>query len=247
MVKRENFGSVSSSVPFMATSSSPNTQGKSSPKLPTTVETPKRRSAYAINTLDDNTWKLIEEKIINNPNLKWEDTPTIGVLKSDNGNYVSSQESDTSKRNCKISFLDYDEKLDTFFKKIIGEYNYEISGWKYNIDNLEAMQLCHYGPEDFFDWHVDEHSIDLVKDDKEYNRKISVTIWLNDPEEYGGGEFDLEVRGPGHPDWINRYETFKLPKKSIILFPSDKWHRVRPVTSGVRKSLVLWFSGPPLR
>ena len=64
MVKRENFGSVSSSVPFMATSSSSNTQGKSSPKLPTTAETPKRRSAYAINTLDDNTWNLLKKKLL---------------------------------------------------------------------------------------------------------------------------------------------------------------------------------------
>ena len=82
---------------------------------------------------------------------------------------------------------------------------------------------------------------------QEFNRKISVTIWLNDPQEYEGGEFDLEVRGPSLPDWMRRYDTFKLPKKSIIIFPSNKWHRVRPVTSGIRKALVLWFQGPPFR
>ena len=201
------------------------------------------KSVTGINTLDDDTWKLIEEKIINNPNLKWEDAP---ILKSDDSNSFN-QSIDSSVRDCKICFLNYDEELDTVFKKIIGEYNYEISGWKYDINTLEPIQLAHYGPGDFFEWHVDEFSGDLVKDDKELNRKISVTIWLNDPQEYEGGEFDLEVRGPSLPDWMRRYDTFKLPKKSIIIFPSNKWHRVRPVTSGIRKSLVLWFQGTPFR
>lgn len=210
------------------------------------VKTLEAKSISGINTLDDDTWKLIEEKIINNPNLKWEDTAPIGVLKS-NDNNSFSQNSDSSVRDCKICFVNYDEELDTVFKKIVGEYNYEISGWKYDINTLETMQLTHYGPEHFYDWHVDEFPRDLVKDDKEFNRKISVTIWLNDPQEYVGGEFDLEVRGPSIPDWIRRYDTFKLPKKSIIIFPSNRFHRVRPVTSGIRKSLVLWFQGPPFR
>ena len=50
-----------------------------------------------------------------------------------------------------------------------------------------------------------------------------------------------------NPDWESRYVTLKLPKKSIVIFPSNKWHRVRPVTSGIRKALVLWFQGPPFR
>ena len=243
MVKRENFGSVSSSVPFMATSSSPNTQGKSSPKLPTTAETPKRRSAYAINTLDDNTWKLIEEKIINNPNLKWDDHALVGSV--DN---LGDGVRDTSKRNCKISFLDYYEELDKAFGSIVSEYNYEISNWKYDIDTLESIQLTHYSEGDFYDWHIDEFETNLIKGNgKESNRKISVTIFLNDPTEYEGGEFDLEVIGPTVNDWESRYVTLKLPKKSIVIFPSNKWHRVRPVTSGIRKSLVLWFQGTPFR
>ena len=81
-------------------------------------------------------------------------------------------------------------------------------------------------------------------DGKYLARKLSMTIWLNDPDEYEGGEFDIEIRGPRMDV---RYDTLKLKKGSIVVFPSDKWHRVRPVTSGVRKSLVTWFRGPPLR
>ena len=31
----------------------------------------------------------------------------------------------------------------------------------------------------------------------------------------------------------------------MIVFPSYLWHRVKPVTKGTRKSLVIWFIGPP--
>ena len=72
-----------------------------------------------------------------------------------------------------------------------------------------------------------------------------MTIWLNDPDEYEGGEFDIETKSPLEEI---RYDTLKLSKGSIVIFPSNKvWHRVRPVTSGERKSLVGWFSGPAFR
>ena len=34
-------------------------------------------------------------------------------------------------------------------------------------------------------------------------------------------------------------------KGSIIVFPSFMWHRVTPVTSGLRYSLVNWNCGDP--
>ena len=36
-----------------------------------------------------------------------------------------------------------------------------------------------------------------------------------------------------------------LSKGSIVVFPSFLWHRVKPVTSGTRYSLVLWNLGRP--
>ena len=235
MVKREDFGSV-------------NTEDVSSVKSP--VHDKKRmtsktgiKSAYAVNTIDDNTWKVIEDLVINNPNLKWNDKALIGSNEDAVEGIL-----DTSTRNCKISFLDYHEELDKIFKRMVAEYNYEISSWEYDLKTLESIQITHYSEGEFYDWHVDEFQTDLVKDDGEKsNRKISVTIWLNDPDEYKGGELDLEVRGPNCKDWEHRFDTLKLPKKSIVIFSSNKWHRVRPVTSGIRKSLVLWFQGPPFR
>ncbi len=67
-----------------------------------------------------------------------------------------------------------------------------------------------------------------------------MSLFLND--DYEGGEFDLELY---KPETDPRYKTFKLSPWSAVFFQGDYWHRVRPVTSGLRKSLVAWFYGPP--
>ena len=36
-------------------------------------------------------------------------------------------------------------------------------------------------------------------------------------------------------------------KGSLVVFPSDVWHRVKPVTKGTRHSLVIWNVGDPFQ
>jgi PKHD-type hydroxylase len=69
-------------------------------------------------------------------------------------------------------------------------------------------------------------------------RKLSMVIQLSEPL-YTGGTLDLE-NDPLPPGVFAR-------KGSAIFFPSFNWHRVTPVTAGVRYSLVCWFMGPPFR
>jgi PKHD-type hydroxylase len=38
-----------------------------------------------------------------------------------------------------------------------------------------------------------------------------------------------------------------IPRGSIVVFPSFIWHRVKPVTEGIRYSLVIWNLGQPYR
>ena len=72
---------------------------------------------------------------------------------------------------------------------------------------------------------------------------VSMSLFLSNPDEYEGGELDLELYGPdAYPE---RSNTFRCLKGEALFFQSDYWHRVRPVKSGVRKSLVAWFFGPP--
>ena len=82
-------------------------------------------------------------------------------------------------------------------------------------------------------------------------RKLSVTISLNDPDEYDGGNLEFDFRN--QVDWErNKKSKIKScteirPRGSGIVFPSFVWHRVSPVTRGTRYSLVVWNLGYPFK
>tara|TARA_B100000427_G_scaffold156888_1_gene130282 strand:+ start:129 stop:704 length:576 start_codon:yes stop_codon:yes gene_type:complete len=186
---------------------------------------------YGCTRLEEKALNTVEKIINDYSKLKWGDA----VIHPDNTSLV---------RHCKTCFLDYNKELDNLFGILVEDFNRNHSGWNYDIECMESIQLTHYFEHDLYDWHVDTLTKPIINNDVSYNRKISATVWLNDPEEYEGGEFDIETKGPREDI---RYDTLKLSKGSIVIFPSDKWHRVRPVTSGVRKSLVIWFQGPSFR
>ena len=68
-------------------------------------------------------------------------------------------------------------------------------------------------------------------------RKISMTLLLNDPSEFEGGE--LELMAPG--------KSASLKQGHAIIFASFLNHKVNPVTRGIRQSLVCWFGGKSFR
>ena len=78
-----------------------------------------------------------------------------------------------------------------------------------------------------------------------------MTCQLTDGSEYKGGELEFDFRDydPALRDELKHVVQAKeiLPKGSIIIFPSNIWHRVKPVTSGSRYSLVLWHLGNPFK
>ena len=184
---------------------------------------------YGINNLINTPlWNLIQEEL-NSSNLEWEDGAVGGEGYSKN------------TRKSKIAWISDAYLREQLFYSV-DLYNKQI--WNYDLDGCDLVQYGTYSDGGFYDWHVDEEAEIEPINGKYLVRKLSMTIWLNDPDEYEGGEFDIEIKNPKSEV---RYETLKLSKGSIIIFPSDKWHRVRPVTSGVRKSLVTWFRGPPFR
>ena len=87
--------------------------------------------------------------------------------------------------------------------------------------------------------------------DKGKIRKLSMTCQLTDGSEYKGGELEFDFRNydPHMRDESKHRIQCKeiLRKGSIIIFPSFVWHRVKPVTSGTRYSLVVWHLGQPFK
>ena len=67
--------------------------------------------------------------------------------------------------------------------------------------------------------------------------KLTLLINLSD-EPYEGGQFQIHTEN--EPRTIDSYNK----SGSAIIFKSHILHRVLPVTSGIRKSLALFLTGP---
>jgi len=65
-----------------------------------------------------------------------------------------------------------------------------------------------------------------------YRSDISVTVFLNSPDEYEGGELCIDSSQGG--------SEYKLPAGCALLYPSTRYHAVRPVSSGERLVAVTW-------
>ena len=150
-------------------------------------------------------------------------------------------------RSSKISWIN-DESIRKDFLNIAQKVNVDAK-WFLNIFYCEPLQMTFYDEGDYYCWHIDQGLPNLYPDSNFYGcRKISMTLFLSDPEEYDGGEFDLEIGRPlmeGEEDKYERVQSYKGKKGTAIFFKSDYWHQVRPIKSGNRKSLVAWFAGSP--
>jgi PKHD-type hydroxylase len=69
-------------------------------------------------------------------------------------------------------------------------------------------------------------------------RKVSVICLMSDPEEYEGGDLQIQL-----------YQDYKveMQKGQMIAFPSVLQHRVLPIISGLRNSAVIWLNGPRMK
>lgn len=126
------------------------------------------------------------------------------------------------------------------------------AGWNYDIDFAESCQFTKYKLNQHYDWHMDSGE-NPYRDHTfpEYNgkiRKLSVTCSLSDSSEYKGGELEFNFN---HPDKTKKENIRQckeiLPKGSLVVFPSFVYHRVLPVTEGIRYSLVIWNLGNPFK
>ena len=79
-------------------------------------------------------------------------------------------------------------------------------------------------------------------------RKLSVTLSLSDDKDYKGGELEFDFRNHDPDKKANTHILKEIKSKgSLVVFPSDVWHRVKPVKSGIRHSLVIWNLGWPFK
>ncbi len=146
---------------------------------------------------------------------------------------------DYNVRSSKITFITESSMTYNFCRHwvdVINADNFKFD--LYPFFENESIQYSHYNVGDHYSWHMD-----IVG--RLPPRKLSFTLMLND--DYEGGEFEI---GRYFFD-VNKLKTQTAAAENktgtLIVFPSALPHRVKPVTKGIRKSLVGWIPGPPLR
>ena len=172
-------------------------------------------------TNDELDWLQAEAKTAHRPGL-------IGSEKS--------EVSDTSYRSTKIVGLECTKDNMWVYNKIA----YVVSRLNATLFRLELtgfgeqIELCNYSSLESgkYDWHLDFNT-------KGISRKMSLVCQLSNPGEYEGGKLQLK---------ISEEEQIIEKKRGLItVFPSYILHRVTPVTSGTRQSLVCWITSPNFR
>jgi len=187
----------------------------------------------------------------------------IGIIEEDLSENFDSQMGDSrlmgdalnkDKRNSKNAWVPTHHWLGGFIWHYVQRANRE--NFLYDLRNIdgENMQYTQYGPGEFYGWHndaglashykpqavgnrVDGLASDFVNENIELVRKLSFVLQLSDPDDYEGGNLQLL-------DEAGKSYFAPRAKGTVIVFDSRTQHRVLPVKSGLRKSVVGWVVGP---
>ena len=116
--------------------------------------------------------------------------------------------------------------------------------YEFNLEGYDFFQYTEYNSEEEgkYDWHFDM-SLDPNRENGfNGHRKLTIVMMLSDPEnDFTGGDLQFNLGNEKIP------LTVEMKKGRIIAFPSGFIHRVTPVTSGLRKTIVIWVEGPKFK
>jgi PKHD-type hydroxylase len=128
--------------------------------------------------------------------------------------------------NPKTSWV-FDRIADLAIKATSEMWNFDI--WDFQDD---LQYTSYYGNGGHYDWHADIGAGISI-------RKLSIVLQLSNSDEYEGGDLQMNTGG----------SILNIPREKglICFFPSFVLHRVTPLSSGLRRSLVTWLCGANLR
>jgi len=170
------------------------------------------------------------QDIINMGHQQKAEEAKVGNEKAPGGKY------DTKKRITTISWLSFKAMPDMY--RIIERSMKQVNGNHFGYEGMqitEPAQFTEYPKGGFYDWHMDA---DVNCRFEPPVRKISMTILLSPQTEFEGGDLEFMSEGNKPP---------QLLQGQAIFFCSLIRHRVAKVKKGIRRSLVMWFGGPPFK
>ncbi len=96
-----------------------------------------------------------------------------------------------------------------------------------SVKKITPPMVVSYNNGAFYDWHVDELQIHDVL------THYSMTVFLNDPSEYTGGELVLINN--------NKEEKYKLKSGKALIYSTGLLHKVNKITAGNRSVSIFWL------
>lgn len=139
-------------------------------------------------------------------------------------------------RITRLAWIEHNAQTEQIYTRLAGIVQHlNTHFYRFALTGMENLQYAIYDADGggHYDWHIDFGHTNHKP------RKISLSVQLSDPAEYEGCDLQFRID--------SKIETAPRTRGSVIAFPSFFLHRVTPVTAGVRKSLVLWATGPEFR
>ena len=163
-------------------------------------------------------------------------TEKANALPDVNATIFSDSKVNSDIRRSKVKWLSHDNEVKDLLWGYAEEANRNAFGFDvYNVGDVQYTEY-HATEAGHYDWHHDIH----WNEEKAFDRKLSITVQLSDPKSYTGGVFEFgETQTPDY--------HISAKQGTVLVFPSYLQHRVTPVQSGTRRSLVAWFEGPRWR
>jgi len=201
------------------------------------------RTRIDLQTLIVETSKMLQDKPVLSKEeceelMNWSERAKGVELKSAVvGSKASGGERKDKNRMCKTGWINFGPSeppiVKTLYERlsdVMGVANSKFFGFNLTpLNFLEGIQYTLYeGEGSHYGWHIDcvpaPHN----------PRKLSISLLLSNEKDYKGGE--LEVIG-------FKQQAIQIPQGQGVIFPSYIAHRVKPLESGKRVSLVTWLIG----
>lgn len=113
--------------------------------------------------------------------------------------------------------------------------------YRFDLLGFDHFQYTEYnGPGTMYDYHTDMIFGENIPLGHEICRKLSFSLILSDPHEYQGGDFEITLTS-------RSADKVEQKRGRVIAFPSYLLHRVTPLISGSRRSIVFWAVGPKFK
>jgi PKHD-type hydroxylase len=149
---------------------------------------------------------------------------------------------DNNVRRSEIRFIDKDNiqfkyVFDALWKNAIESNNVFFD---FHLSKLDFIQIAKYDSA-YKGEYKSHHDVFWLNGDPKYHRKLSCVIQLSDPNDYDGGDLEINEASETPPKEDIRQQG------TMIFFPSFLRHQAHPVTRGTRYSIAAWFEGPKWR